>query len=63
MENEKLTILKKEIVALSDAILTESYPFCKHSDSHLSSAASKINDSAYKIKKLTSNIQTSVNNS
>ena len=53
MPNIELVILRGEILKLSELIMQESFPFCHISDTRICLAASKINDAAHKISKLT----------
>lgn len=55
MEN-KLAVLRGEILKLAELILDESFGFCKSQDYHTSLMASKVNDAAHKISKLAAEI-------
>jgi hypothetical protein len=56
MENAKLLLIKQDILKLSKEILEASFHYCRASDVHLSSDASRINNAAHSINKLISEI-------
>lgn len=56
METTKLTILRGEILKLTELIMDQSFGFCKSQDYHTSLMASKVNDAAHKISKLAAEI-------